>query len=95
MAGRGILYYDIQSGKSKQKIGFFYDEIVINLLMMAGSEGKTVTALRRETGIADVTLRKILRQFVNMNRVKQRESRSKRNLRQYVYVLVNQWVNIS
>lgn len=95
MAGRGLVTYDIVKGNKTIKVSYFYDEIIIYLLMKAGSEGKTVTSIRTETGLAEMTIRKILNQYTAMNRVKKKEGRSSRNIKQFVYVLINQVVDLA
>lgn len=87
MAGRGIVYYEITSGNNTEQIGFFYDEVLITLLTRSGSKGKTITELRRDSGISDATIRSIVKQFEKMGRIIRKTEKSEKNLNRYIYTI--------
>ena len=89
MVSRGILYYDFVNGEKIEKIGFFYDEVIVSLLEKAGVKGMTISALRSETGIADSTLRSNLSQLIHMNRVSLKVEKSEKNIDRFVYRIRN------
>lgn len=94
MPMRGVKFYIRKFSNSVEEIGFFYSEVISNLLEDAGKNGLTVPELRQRSDIQDPTIRKILKQLLEMRRVTQLKSKQDNNLPQYKYIIKRRWMNI-
>lgn len=94
MPSRGVKTYTVKFSTKTEEIGFFYTEIIWNLLEDKGTKGITVPEIRQQSGILDATIRKILKQYLQMRRIKQIKGIQSNNLPQYKYVIKRRWLNV-
>lgn len=90
----GIKYYEIKRGNRNEKIGFFYPEVVINILEDAGSKGRSVREIRIETELGEKTIRNILIKLTKMKRITRRQVPSSSKLPNYKYYITRKWMNV-
>ena len=95
MATYGVKTFEVSTGVRNIPVGFYYPEVIINLLDDAGSQGMTVRQLREHTTFSEQTIRNILRRYIGMNRVNRRDvSGPDNNLPNYRYYVKKRWLNI-
>ena len=92
--GKGIVNYTKKYGRKKVTIGFFYNEVIWNTLEDAGPKGMTVRELIMRTGIPESTIRKNLKAYAEMKRIKIDELDQEESLPVYVYYIEKKWLNV-
>lgn len=96
----GVFYYEVKLGNTMKKIGFFYPEVIWNLVEDKGNKGISVREIRLSTEgkINDKTIRKILQKYMDMGRIVRHNvneaPKSKTKLPNYRYIIKRRWLHI-
>lgn len=94
MPKKGVKTYIKKYGRKTEHIGFYYHEIVWNVLEDAGPKGVMVRDISRKSEITSTTVRHILKEFMQMNRVKQTQLNTSSKLPQYRYYVQKRWIDV-
>lgn len=93
-APKGVKLYKIKFPKKTEEIGFFYNEVVWNLLEDAGPKGLSITELRELTGFSESYVTKLLGQLLKMRRLKRTAIINESGLPRYNYLIRRRWLNV-
>lgn len=91
---KGVHYYNAKHGSQTIKVGFFYAEILCNLIEDGGEKGMSVRDLRMKTGFAEKTIRNTCNRLVDMNRLRRKNITTRSRLPNYKYFIKMKWLNI-
>jgi predicted transcriptional regulator len=91
---KGIVTYKVKFPKKTEKIGFFNNEVIWNLLEDAGPKGMSITELRQQSTIGQGTVYKIVSQLLNMRRLKRTTVIRPNGLPMYYYLIRRRWLNV-
>lgn len=91
---KGIQMFTKKFGRKKVHIGFFYQEIVWNILEDFGPKGASVRDISTRCEIPEMTIRKILKTYKEMNRIAQEEYINTTGLLHYIYIIKRRWSDV-
>lgn len=95
MPEKGIVLYPVSFRNVTKDIGFFYSEVIWNLLEDAGRDGLSVAdiAVKAKGNITDQTIRNNLKEFIKMKRIKRYAVKHLGRIEHYKYVIVKRWMD--
>ena len=91
---KGVHYYNTKHGTKTITVGFFYAEIICNLIEDSGAKGMAIRDIRMKTEFAEKTIRDTCNRLVTMNRLHRKKINTHSRLPNYKFFIKKKWINI-